>query len=85
MSPYSGDVKQKEVPRDFPSHSTLKNGWYSEERARKGGSVVYLHATTGEEVTITEISSYSTPCYTGGDVRFVGIIDGNKYVRGEIH
>ena len=69
-------------PRDFASGSDLINGWYSATVAGKRGSVVYLHAVTGKEVEITEISSQSEPCSQWPDLKFVGIIDKTKYVRG---
>lgn len=79
-SPCSEDLG----PQDFPVESDMKNGWYSAKYAAAHGCVVYMHATTGKEVTITEISSKSTPFRRESDLKFVGIINKNKKVRGGI-
>ena len=71
-------------PQDFPDDSNLINGWYSPSKAKERGTVVYLHAVTGEEVEITEISWKPTPCAKPPDLKFVGIVDKDKYVSGGI-
>lgn len=71
----------KEGPQDFPQGSDIYNAWYSEESAKTHSYNVYRHATTGEEITITEISSCSIPCSKHKDLKFVGIIDKREHVR----
>lgn len=77
-------TKDTECPQDFPENSHLKNAWYSKSAASRHGCVTYLHAKTGKEVNITEISSKSKPCGKWTDFVFVGIIDKDKYVRGSL-
>lgn len=71
--------------KSFPEGSNLMYAWYSKEIAQLHGTVVYLDAITEQEVTITEISRHPTCMGQWKDIKFVGIIDKKKRVRGGIN
>ena len=68
----SQPVKLEDGPQDYPEDSDIVNAWYSQSRATKYGTVVYMHPTNGQEITITEIGRQSTPCSKSPDLKFVG-------------
>lgn len=73
-------------PQEYDRYSGLRNGWYSPTTAKSPHKfVVYRNPTTGQEVTITEISFKPTPCNRPPDLVFVGEIDARQYVRGGIY
>jgi hypothetical protein len=80
-------VESNSGPKDFVAspHPDFMNGWYSQTYAKDHGQVVYLHATTGKEVTITEITRTPTPYGTLPDIVFVGIIDKHSVIRGGMY
>ena len=80
-------VENSSGPQDFVAfpHPEFMNGWHSPTYAKNHGQVVYLHSTTGKEVTITEISIRPTPHLTLPDTVFVGVINKRRLIRGGIH
>lgn len=72
-------------PQEYDQGLGLRNGWYSPSVARPPHkTVVYRNPTTGQEVTITEVSSKTTPCNRPPDLVFVGEVDLDQWVRGGI-
>lgn len=72
-------------PQEYDRKSGLMNGWYSPTVARPPHkTVVYRNPTTGQEVTITEVSSAPTACNRPPDLMFVGEVDLDQWVRGVI-
>lgn len=74
-----------ECLQDYDPDLNIRNAWYSKTVAANCGCVVYEHSETGQEVTITEISSKNTHISKASDLKFVGTIAINKHIRGEMY
>lgn len=70
-------------PREHRRDSKWKNAWFSKKSKSANGSVFYLNEK-GDEIEITEISSYAAPCAVHKDLQFVGIVDCSTIIRGGI-
>lgn len=72
-------------PQPFDPDSHILNGWFSVSYKARHGSVFYKLAETGKEVELTEVSRTITPCDNSSDLKFIGIVDRSKGIRGKIH